>query len=182
MLYTNILILVNCRDLVLPTHAINASPISAILKTGVTGACLRSSRGRLRLYVRRVVCAVRRCSARTAHAGARPSWTSRCPLCHEDKKYIHIIGCHIQPIAWRMVLLVVAGAFFVAAVLLLLHHCWKHAHDDPATSHAQQESCPEVCYFQRSDVCNFRTCSHEMWIVTFFVISWGCLVSYFYNK
>jgi hypothetical protein len=48
-----------------------------------------------------------------------------------------------------MVLLIASDAFFVAAVLLLLHHGWKHAHEDPETSHAQEESCPEVCYFQR---------------------------------
>ena len=57
------------------------------------------------------------------------------------------------------------------AVLLLLHHGWKHAHEDPATSVAQRESCPEVCYFQASDVCNFRTCNHEMWILLFFSLS-----------
>jgi hypothetical protein len=71
--------------------------------------------------------------------------------------------------------LVAAGmAFFAAAVLLLLHHGWKHAHEDPATSLAQQESCPEFCYFQLSDVGNFRTCSHEMWIILFVSLAAGC--------
>jgi hypothetical protein len=66
------------------------------------------------------------------------------------------------------------GVLFVAAgVLLLLHHCWKHAQEDPETSHAQQESCPLVCYFQLSDVGNFRTCNHEMWVLVFFFLS-GC--------
>jgi hypothetical protein len=64
--------------------------------------------------------------------------------------------------------------FFLVALLLLLHHGWKHGHEDPATSHAQQESCPEVCYFQPSDVGNFRTCNHEMWIILFFALSLGC--------
>ena len=73
-----------------------------------------------------------------------------------------------------MPLLVASGIFFVAAVLLLLHHGWKHGHEDPATSHAQQESCCAVCYFQPSDVCNFRTCNHEMWIILFVVLSLGC--------
>ena len=70
-----------------------------------------------------------------------------------------------------MALVEAATVFFVVAVLLLLHHGWKHAHDDPATSVAQQESCPEVCYFQLSDVGNFRTCNHEMWIILFFFLS-----------
>jgi hypothetical protein len=79
-----------------------------------------------------------------------------------------------------MVLLIASGAFFVAAVLLLLHHGWKHGHEDPETSHAQHESCPEVCYFQPSDVGNCRTCNHEMWIILFLFISCGCLLSYWY--
>jgi hypothetical protein len=71
--------------------------------------------------------------------------------------------------------LVVEGVvFFVAAVLLLLHHGYKHAREDPATSLAQQESCPEVCYFQMSDVGNFRTCSHEMWIILLLFLAFVC--------
>jgi hypothetical protein len=62
---------------------------------------------------------------------------------------------------------------FAAGVLLLLHHCWKHARENPETSHAQQESCPLVCYFQLSDVGNFRTCNHEMWVLAFFFLA-GC--------
>ena len=65
-------------------------------------------------------------------------------------------------------------AFMLLAVLLLLHHGWKHAREDPATSHAQRESCPEVCYFQPSDVGNFSTCNHEMWIILCFAVSWSC--------
>jgi len=75
-----------------------------------------------------------------------------------------------------MALLAASGAFFLAAVLLLLHHGWKHAREDPETSHAQQESCPEVCYFQPSDVGNLRTCSHEMWIILLLFLSWVCSV------
>ena len=75
-----------------------------------------------------------------------------------------------------MPLAVAASLFLVAAVLLLLHHGWKHAHEDPATSLAQRESCPEVCYFQPSDVCNFRTCNHEMWILLFLALALGCWI------
>ena len=56
---------------------------------------------------------------------------------------------------------------FALAILLLLHHGWKHFHEDPATSHAQRESCPVVCYFQPKDVCNFRTWNHENFILLF---------------
>jgi hypothetical protein len=66
-----------------------------------------------------------------------------------------------------------AVLLFVVGMLLLLHHCWKHAQENPETSHAQQESCPEVCYFQLSDVGNFRTCNHEMWVLGFFFLA-GC--------
>lgn len=67
-----------------------------------------------------------------------------------------------------------AGVLLVAAVVLLLHHGWEHAHDDPATSLAQRESCPEVCYFQPSDVGNFRTCNHEMWILLLLALALAC--------
>jgi hypothetical protein len=64
--------------------------------------------------------------------------------------------------------------FFVLAVFLLLHHGWKHAQDDPETSLAQQESCPQVCYFQLSDVFNFRGSNHETWIIICLCVSWSC--------
>ena len=48
---------------------------------------------------------------------------------------------------------------------------WKHSREDPATSLAQRESCLAVCYFQPSDVGNFRTCSHEMWIILLFSLA-----------
>ena len=73
-----------------------------------------------------------------------------------------------------MDLILVSWIFFLAAIMLLLHHGWKHSQEDPETSHAQQESCPEVCYFQPSDVGNFRTCNHETWIIVCFSVSWGC--------
>ena len=73
-----------------------------------------------------------------------------------------------------MQLLLVSRFFFVVAVLLLLHHGWIHAHEDPETSLAQQESYPEVCYFQLSDVLNFRTSNHETWIILCLCVSWSC--------
>ncbi len=75
-----------------------------------------------------------------------------------------------------MPLIIPAMIFFSAAVLLLLHHGWKHGQEDPETSHAQQESCWQVCYFQMSDVGNFKTCNHEMWILLFFFLGLYCLM------
>lgn len=66
--------------------------------------------------------------------------------------------------------------FGCVGVLLLLHHGYKHHFEDPATSLAQRESCPEVCYFQLSDVGNFSTCNHEMWILLCFALAIVCLV------
>ena len=73
-----------------------------------------------------------------------------------------------------MLLVVAAGLFFLVAVLLLLHHGWKHSREDPATSLAQRESCEAVCYFQPSDVGNFKTCNHEMWILLCFSLALAC--------
>jgi hypothetical protein len=76
-----------------------------------------------------------------------------------------------------------AAVFFAfVGVLLLLHHGYKHSLEDPATSLAQQESCPEVCYFQLSDVGNVKTCNHEMWIIFFFALSIVCLLWSVYTK
>jgi hypothetical protein len=74
-----------------------------------------------------------------------------------------------------MPLVIAAAVCFAVAGVLLLHHGWKHAHEDPATSVAQRESCPEVCYFQLSDVGNFRTCNHEMWILLFCGLGVACV-------
>ena len=66
--------------------------------------------------------------------------------------------------------------FLAAGAALLLHHGWKHHREDPATSEAQRESCWQVCYFQPSDVGNFKSCNHEMWIILFFALGVMCLV------
>lgn len=41
-------------------------------------------------------------------------------------------------------LVVAVASFLLVAVMLLLHHDWNHAHEDPDTSLAQRESCPEA--------------------------------------
>jgi hypothetical protein len=81
-----------------------------------------------------------------------------------------------------MDLVTAAAVFFFVGVLLLLHHGWKHAREDPSTSVAQRESCPEVCYFQPSDVGNFRTCNHEMWILLFFALAVICMVANMWSR
>jgi hypothetical protein len=72
-----------------------------------------------------------------------------------------------------MHLLLASAVLFLAALLLCLHHYVKHAREDPATSHAQRDSCPEACFLQPSDVCNLRTCNHETWIILLLTVSWA---------
>jgi hypothetical protein len=77
-----------------------------------------------------------------------------------------------------MLLVVAAAVSFVLAVILLLHHGYKHSKNSPENSIAQNESCAAVCYFQPSDVCNFRTCNHETWILLFCFIGVACLCAH----
>ncbi len=61
-----------------------------------------------------------------------------------------------------MLVIYSAVALFCVGAALLVHHGCKHACDDPATSHAQRESCALVCYFQPKDVAHLET-----WILVF---------------
>ena len=47
-------------------------------------------------------------------------------------------------------------------VCLLLHHRAKHGNKMDVENYLQ-DPCDQ--WFQVSDVCNFKTCSHEMWIL-----------------
>jgi hypothetical protein len=67
-------------------------------------------------------------------------------------------------------------ALILASLALLIHHGVHHSGDDPE-SHAKQESCWYVCYFQPSDVGNFRTCNHEMWIIALFAAGALCMAA-----
>ena len=67
-------------------------------------------------------------------------------------------------------LLIAAFVSAACALLLCLHHGWKHSHD-PRDSHARQESCLAVCYFQPKDVCNFKTWNHEQFVLAFFLLA-----------
>ena len=65
-------------------------------------------------------------------------------------------------ICWLLVSL-----FFVLIIALLLHHKIKHGNKND-----QQNYLPDIYdqWFQCSDVGNFRSCSHEMWIVFLVVV------------
>ena len=60
-------------------------------------------------------------------------------------------------------------AFFLTALLLVIHHAYKHraSGDEPLYGIDQ--------YFQLSDVGNFRTFNHEMFVILFIII--GCVAS-----
>ena len=70
--------------------------------------------------------------------------------------------------AWSVVVFII----FVI-MLLLIHH--KLAHSDPRDrEHFLQDPCDQ--WFQcgiypRGDVCNFTTCSHEMWIIALALVA-----------
>ena len=58
-----------------------------------------------------------------------------------------------------IILTIVLGILFVGGIILLLHHAYSHRAGGPHPL----EGCDQ--FFQESDVCNFHSCSHEMWIL-----------------
>ena len=66
-----------------------------------------------------------------------------------------------------------AIACVCVAIALLFHHNWDHGHPDRANYIED----PNERWFQRSDVCNWKTCNHEMWILLFMTIAGACLVA-----
>jgi hydrogenase/urease accessory protein HupE len=68
---------------------------------------------------------------------------------------------------------IIALASLLTAVVLILHHGYKHRSggQDPLYGVDQ--------YFQLSDVGNFRTFNHEMFVIFFTVIGFGLL---FYRR
>lgn len=69
--------------------------------------------------------------------------------------------------AWPIGITIIA--LVVACVCLLLHHRYKHRHGGQHPLNGADQ------WFQLSDVGNFHSCSHEMWIVfmsaTAFILS-----------
>jgi hypothetical protein len=64
-----------------------------------------------------------------------------------------------------MILIFLACLLFVSAILLLLHHGYIHG------SGTDHELAGMDQYFQLSDVCNFHSCSHEMWIIAMMAVA-----------
>lgn len=58
-----------------------------------------------------------------------------------------------------MDMVAVGYCLFALAIVLILHHWWKHR-----AGTAEPLEYPDRC-FQESDVMNFHSCSHEMWIL-----------------
>jgi len=60
--------------------------------------------------------------------------------------------------------LVMAGCLGLS-LLLLLHHKWKHSRHGPHYLHDSCEQWFQWRLYPEGDVCNFRSCSHEMRIL-----------------
>lgn len=69
------------------------------------------------------------------------------------------------------VLVAVVVCMLLLAAALLLHH--KSKHSDP-TNAANYLPSPQDQWFQCSDVCNFHSCSHEMWILSALLVAIIC--------
>ena len=70
---------------------------------------------------------------------------------------------------------VIAGCLGLS-LLLLLHHKWKHSRHGPHYLHDSCEQWFQWRLYPEGDVCNFRTCSHEMWILFFVALGLGASV------
>jgi hypothetical protein len=57
--------------------------------------------------------------------------------------------------------------------VLLLHHRAKHGNKDDIENYLQ-DSCNQ--WFRVSDIFNFKTCSHEMWIILLLLILIVCVI------
>jgi len=64
----------------------------------------------------------------------------------------------------------IAYASLIVAIVLILHHGYKHrpGGEDPLYGHDQ--------YFQLSDVGNFRTFNHEMFVILFTFVGLSILL------
>ena len=58
-----------------------------------------------------------------------------------------------------VILAIVSSILFVFCGILLLHHAYSHRAGGPHPL----AGCDQ--FFQTSDICNFHSCSHEMWIL-----------------
>ena len=67
-------------------------------------------------------------------------------------------------------------AVCLALSLLLLHHKWKHSRPGPHYLHDDCEQWFQWRLYPDGDVCNFRSCSHEMWILFLVAVGLGAVV------
>lgn len=72
-----------------------------------------------------------------------------------------------------MALSIIAVVSLILCFLLLLHHKSKHSNPEDPDNFLQD---PYDQWFQVSDVCNFHSCSHEMWILFFLLVVVVCVV------
>ena len=72
-----------------------------------------------------------------------------------------------------IVLYAVVAIMLFLAVLLLIHHKWKHS-DPTDTNTYLPDNCDQ--WFQYSDVCNWHSCSHEMWVLFALLVAIVCII------
>lgn len=58
-----------------------------------------------------------------------------------------------------------AVTLLVLGFILVIHHYYKHRPNGHEPLHGYDRA------FQMSDVCNFHSCSHEMWVIAFWTTS-----------
>ena len=74
------------------------------------------------------------------------------------------------------VAVILVAACFTLSVLLLLHHKWKHSRHGPDYLNDSCEQWFQWRLYPDGDVCNFRSCSHEMWIIFLVALGLGAAV------
>ena len=70
-------------------------------------------------------------------------------------------------------LTIVWSTMGIAGVVLIFHHWCEHGPRENRRGMVDPEDPYERC-FQRKDVCNFRTFSHEMFIIPIWVVGFIC--------
>lgn len=70
----------------------------------------------------------------------------------------------------------VIAACLALSLLLLLHHKWKHSRHGPHYLHNSCEQWFQWRLYPEGDVCNFHSCSHEMWILFLVALGLGAAV------
>lgn len=74
------------------------------------------------------------------------------------------------------VLFICPVACFVVCAILLVHHKCKHSRRGPAFIENECEQWFQWRLYPEGDVCNFTTCSHEMWCILFALVGVVALI------